>query len=447
MDIPYKLDISQDQMKAWVIPTKDELSPTETDIIQWLKNQNIIYGIIKEQVSMLTTGNIQADVPFILANGKQPIDGKNGYVQMLDKHSKKPEAKSIDFRDNLHIESVKYGEKIGDMIEPTHGAAGMNIFGMEIKPKIGRPAHIIAGKNVLIHESGIFATAEGQVCKVGDTVHVNPVFEVDGDLTLKVGNIDFVGNVIIAGNIPPGYRVKCGGDLRVSGMVEGSQLEIGGSAYIQGGITGESNGYLHVMGDVYTLYMNQCHVKAGGNITVQNSILHSYVTSGGSICSQKGHLIGGILTARKNVELFDAGNIHYTRTEINIADSEVMEMKKDEIDQHIEKVLMNIKKLAVIANKLQAKQAVPKELTTKERNLLQKQSKTNASLQKELYKLKQERMNLEYYLDIKDAELKIYGTAYPNLHIKIGKYSKPLNHVYRTVSFKEKNREITATPL
>ncbi|UTW69218.1 DUF342 domain-containing protein [Anaerobacillus sp. HL2] len=48
-----------------------------------------------------------------------------------------------------------------------------------------------------------FATIDGQMSVESKAViHVYPIFEVNGDLDLKVGNISFIGSVNIRGNVP-----------------------------------------------------------------------------------------------------------------------------------------------------------------------------------------------------------------------------------------------------
>ncbi len=78
--------------------------------------------------------------------------------------------------------------------------------------------------------------------------------------------------------------------------------------------------------------------------------------------------------------------------------------------------------------------------------LLEKQRKTKDFLVDEMKKLKQERLMLDYELQI-DEELIINGACYPNLYIKMGKYSMPLNQNYQSVRFTDKGNEISVYPL
>ncbi|WP_054859484.1 FapA family protein [Gracilibacillus sp. JCM 18860] len=105
------------------------------------------------------------------------------------------------------------------------------MFGNPIRQKKGVGVRTKAGKNVEIEEeTNVFvATAEGQLSITTKFIHVFPLYELSGDLSLETGNIDFVGSVTIRGNVGTGYSVKAKGDLFISGLVEGGAfLQAGG---------------------------------------------------------------------------------------------------------------------------------------------------------------------------------------------------------------------------
>ena len=95
-----------------------------------------------------------------------------------------------------------------------------------------------------------------------------PVFEVKGDLDLNTGNIDFIGNVMIDGNVPSGYEIKAGGDVKITGLVEGATIEAQGSIHISGGIAGQKKAVVRAGVDLQTQYVNQAIIFAGNDIQV-----------------------------------------------------------------------------------------------------------------------------------------------------------------------------------
>ena len=445
MEFPYKLDISSDKMKAWIIPAVNDRpeSVSAQDLEQWLQNLPIKYGIREEVKSHLV--NIEQSVfPLLIAIGKYPKNGEDGKVELAYTKGTDKQEQPFNFRNIIDIPSVSTGEIVATVTKPTIGEYGIDLFGNKIKPKPGKKALYKLGLNVMEHESVIYSTIEGQISIAGHTIQVNPVFLVKGDLSLKVGNIDFIGNVSIEGNVPVGYTVRCGGDLKVYGMIEGSTIDVGGSIYVNGGITGEKECYVRSGGDLNALYLNHVSVETGGNITIEKAILHSKVISSQSVACNNGHLIGGILRAGKKVELHDAGNIHYTRTEIHIGNKEAIELKKQEMDDQYKKMESTFSKLTYIAVKLEEK--LKNSRDEKDLILLEKQRKTKNQLAEKMKKLKYERFRLDYHLQA-DEELIINGTCYPNLYIKMGKYSTLLNQPYHSVKFTDKGNEIAVYPL
>ena len=445
MDFPYKLDISSDKMKAWMIPAvngqPEAFSVQELE--RWLQTLPIKYGIREEVISHLL--NIEQLVfPLLIASGKHPENGEDGKVELAYTKGTDKQEQPFNFRNIIDIPSVSTGDIVATITNPTIGKYGIDLFGNKVKPKPGKKALYKLGLNVMEHESVIYSTIEGQISIAGHTIQVNPVFLVKGDLSLKVGNIDFVGNVSVVGNVPVGYTVRCGGDLKVYGMIEGSTIDVGGSIYVNGGITGEKECYVRSGGDLNALYLNHVRVETGGNITIEKAILHSKVISSQSIACNNGHLIGGILRAGKKVELHDAGNIHYTRTEIHIGNKESIELKKHEMDAKYKKMENTFSKLTYIAMKLEEK--LKNSRDEKDLILLEKQRKTKNHLVEEMKKLKYERFKLDYQLQT-DEELIINGTCFPNLYIKMGKYSTLLNQPYHSVRFTDEGNEIAMYPL
>src|SRR5690606_27653982 len=114
-----------------------------------------------------------------------------------------------------------------------------------------------------------------------------PVYEVSGDLDMKTGNIDFVGNVVIRGNVPNGFEIKAKGDIHVYGTVESAFLYSEGSIFVNAGIVGQGNGKIYAKNNLHTTFINQGNIEVENDVHVSQSILHSTVIAGGSIyCEQ-----------------------------------------------------------------------------------------------------------------------------------------------------------------
>src|SRR5699024_2662711 len=143
-------------------------------------------------------------------------------------------------------------------IPPTTGEVGRTVYNTMIKGSSVKPVYKKQGKNVTFDKetSTFYASKSGQVSVVNDVIHVYDVYEVSEDLSLKIGNIDFVGTVRIHGNMPTCFRMYATGDIKVYGLGEGSELISGGSIYVAGGIAGFKRGVIKAEKDVPLGYIN-----------------------------------------------------------------------------------------------------------------------------------------------------------------------------------------------
>lgn len=447
MDIPFTLTVSRDRMKAWVHIEQDVIireSPEEVE--KWLNDQGITAGIMKGELVRLCHGDISLK-PFLVARGKQPINGKDGRVIFHVSPQLERREEGADFRDVIHIPSVQTGDRIATIKDPENGVCGTDIYGNRLLPRRGKPAAITLGLNVIQHGNEIMAVSDGEVSFNWNVIQVNPVYVVDGDLDLSVGNIEFIGNVTIKGNVPPGYKIRVGGDLKVFGLIEGSDIQADGSIYVQGGISGEQDCQIRAGATLKSLYINRANVLAFGDIEVKHYILHSQVTSYGLIRCRRGQLIGGAIQAVKGVEIRGAGNIHYAHTLILIGQTEAIERHKSELDMRAKQLFETISKLTMIAAKFEVMRQETGTVGVRETILLKKQRRTREVLEQELSGIREERLRLEYGVNEMDAEIIVHGICYPNVHIQIGKYTKPLNQIFKSVRFTESGREISVHPL
>src|SRR5690625_3097862 len=146
-----------------------------------------------------------------------------------------------DFREVMKIPTVQKGDTLARIIPPTEGKDGRTVFNTVIQAKRGEPVKIRAGQNVIYDEKDLtfYATSDGQVSVSANRINIHSLYEVREDISLKVGNIDFIGSVHIHGDVPSGFTIKAVGDIKIFGLVEAAKIEAGGSVFISEGIAGD----------------------------------------------------------------------------------------------------------------------------------------------------------------------------------------------------------------
>src|SRR5690625_204169 len=320
------IETTHDKMSAQIICDDQkefkDLTLSEEQVYEFLRKHKIIYGINETVIKQLVTDTNSIKFPLTIAQGTTPIHGEDGYLTYeteTDEQIKVSPDKQVNFRDVIKIPTVKKGEKLATIVEPTKGKNGKNVFGEEIRYQPGKVVTTRAGKNVVYKKENntFYSAIDGQISMSDHLIEVHPTYVVNETLSMKTGNLDFVGSITIHGDVPTGYQVKAGGDVKIYGIVEAAYVEAGGSVFISEGLAGLQKGEIVAGGDVHLGYINQGHVQTEGSLYVEQSIVHSVCVASEQVICKIGSIIGGSITARQLIEAKDVGNRLSTKTSIN----------------------------------------------------------------------------------------------------------------------------------
>lgn len=432
-----------------------ELSLTPQDWLDELHKRSITYGIHQEHIEQLCKGLKEEDFPLLIAEGTPAKHGENGRIkyEITANSQSAPELDerdAVDLRNVMQIPTVREGDKLLTIISPTKGEAGKTVFDKPIPAKPGKPVRTRAGKNVKWRESkqAMYATVDGQVSFFERVVHVHPYFEVNHDIDMKTGNLDFVGTIIVRGNVPSGYTLKAQGDIKVYGFVEGATLIADGSIYISEGIAATSKGSIQAGVDVHAGYVNQGNIEAGRHIQIEHSILHSDCVARNSITCHNGNIIGGSLSAGHLIQCKDIGNKMSTKTEMFFGANKKLVEKENSLLQQKEETEDSLEKLDIVGKKLHRKKEKEGALSAQERVTLLRQRNSIAKC-KETYQDIQDQLEelQEQLTDNKDAKLMVEGILHPNTTIAFRKYKRHIKKQHHRVYIQLDQSEIVIHPL
>ncbi len=425
------IEISKNKMFAVVSfkePQNEGKILSKDEIIKALNAEGIVYGIDYETIDKILVDK-KYEFKYLIARGLAAVNGVNGRLEFhfdVEKKNIKPkisEDGSIDFKNLDLIEMVKQGDKLVTLIPPEEGTVGKNIFGTEILNIKGKNAVLPKGKNVRVSEDGsiLLADIDGQITFLEGKVNIYSSYQVPANVDNSTGNIDFIGNVVIKGNVLTGFSVKAGGNIEVHGVVEGADLEAGGNIILYRGMQGMNRGTLRCKGDVTAKYIENSVVIAKGNIQA-SAIMHSEVKSGGSIMleGKKGLLVGGIVRAAKEIVVKTLGSPMATVTEIEVGiDPEIIERYK-ELKDSVEKVKVEIENMGKIVDNLTQVKKSGKISPEKEQMLL-KSMKSKIFLQNKMQNVQNELNQIEPKIqDRADGRIKVANVVYPGVKVTIG---------------------------
>ncbi|WLD95179.1 DUF342 domain-containing protein [Alkalihalobacillus sp. AL-G] len=444
-----QLKVSENRMRVVMIPIHScEFQPEFQDILDFLQSKNVTFGIKEVSISEILADFEHWLEPVIVAEGSKPIPGEPGFLkeraQAAKQKSPESDQKFVDLRSRTEILSVKKGERIADIIPPTDGVPGMTVDGVEVPAKPGKPLRLKQGRNTVINEekNSIYATTDGQVSFQKKAVHVYPVYEVKGDLDLKTGNLEFVGNIHIFGDVPSGYKIQAEGDIRIDGIVEGSELRAGGSIYIKNGIAGQGRSLIQTENDLHTGYINQGNIKVGGDLHI-HFLNHSNVLVEGNIYCQKGKgmIVGGNTTAGSNIYVNRLGTELMTKTAIYFGVAPELLNEWDKLSVQVQKDEESFNKLNRLKTAVDSKPT--SQQTDKERILLLKVRNTHGQLVNSLQQNKDRLNELNDSIsNVGDATLTIADRVQPGVEITFGKYKRKIQTVYESVEINLRSGEI-----
>jgi uncharacterized protein (DUF342 family) len=222
------------------------------------------------------------------------------------------------------------------------------------KEQISYPKH---GKSTAFQGTDVVATRDGRFMLSSDSFWINEVLNVPGNVDYTTGHIDFRGDVVIAGEIKRGFKIRAGGSVFCSHVIDATEIVCQKDLQTNQGIIGRKTGIVKVGGTLRAKYIENCHVEAMGSITVQTGCLNAMLFTLDSFRTGiRGMLVGGKVYAQNGVVANQIGTDAGPRTEIYCGIDFTVQRKLTWIrDRNIELAL----KLKQVDSKLAGSPAEP----------------------------------------------------------------------------------------
>lgn len=319
-DASFVVDIAMDEMQATITATAPAIGGAEISaatIVKALETQGIVAGISQEKIDEFVDKPIYG-IPCVVAEAIRPVDGKDAYISYnfeTDRSKLKmqeSETGQVNFKELNLIQNVVQGQALAQKIPAERGKGGKTIFGRYLEAKNGKDINMPLGKNVEVDKDGctIIASTNGQVLLIGDKINVEPVMEIDGDVSIKTGNITFLGTVIVKGNVDDGFDIKASGNIEVYGTVGLCSLIAEGNIIVSLGIMGRDKGVIQAGKSVWAKFIQNTTVTAEEYVIVKDGIVNSNVTARKRILLQgkRASIIGGHLFATEEISAKTVGS-------------------------------------------------------------------------------------------------------------------------------------------
>lgn len=342
-------------------------------IMRQLAESGVTYGIDEEAVNRIADKKLYGDRTLV-AVWKPPVNGVDGtityhYTKKVEIAPVENEHGFVDYKNLGLVRTVHKGDIIADITHPTEGEPGTDVRGKTLRQVIGKKAAYTVGTNTELTEDGtqIIASIDGNINFKSNAFVVDNVVTIAGDVDASVGNINFVGDVVVKGEVMEGFKISSNANIIVAGNVNGASLEADGDVIIKKGCI---NSKVVAHGSVTSNFCERSDIKCDGTLTSANFVICDVYCGELCIKGNAGGLMGGKYTSLSSVELPNIGTKNYTPTMLTIGDNALLAEERDSLMMEIEKNQKNIKDVTLIINFLNEKKKEQRSLPEDKEKIL-----------------------------------------------------------------------------
>ncbi len=343
-DGKYTLQLSKDKLKlVLALHEADAFDPGDWKAVVDLA---LAAGVCHGFNEGLPT--LDEDGKAVIATGTPAQQGENAKVKPLVRpavvQTKEKDAEDNsrsdrrDFRELGNIVNVPEDQLLLEKIPPTTGIPGRDVFGKEIPAKDGKDVTIKCGPGVTLSEDGlrVTSTAKGKFVMAEGKPAVYEEHIVNSDVDMSVGNITFSGKqLIIRGQVLPGFRVKCMGNVDITEGVNSAEIIAGENLKIRGGLIGEEC-TVRVWGDMDVDFCeNTGSIETRGNMIIGDFVVQGEMRVEKDLRALrgKGGVIGGKYILGGSLHALELGSEAEVLTEVVVGLNPSLEHKKKKIEE------------------------------------------------------------------------------------------------------------------
>ena len=474
----FKVSYSQDNLTA-TIAINGEVLPkgvTAEDIQNDLKSLGLV--ISKEgsaNIEQFAKDIAEAKQPetVVISQGVPPVADTNGYIKKLYEEAEKPEPAAPPSEDSdkdddddhsltcdpeaakkqptpdadgnqpdreSHYDKscfvfVDADQPLVQIMPPTPGKDGTDIFGKPIPRAKGREAEIILRKNVRFGDPEkedseekadiIYANTYGKLNHTYKKIWIDEDLEVHSEVDFSIGNIDFKNNVDIFRSVLDLFKVKSGKTLTIRGIVEAAQVESGQDMALNGGMAGKEKGCAICHGNLECKFITSSKVHCAGDISFAKEIMYCDLECLGKIFSENGQLAGGNVSAFKGVKVHTLGSDAGSKTVLEIGMNNELKARAANTKPEVKKLRMQAEKVRAVVEPLLAQQKrLSNEQKEKATELLYETYELDSKADELVDKLKE-----AYENSINNAVLSVQvtGKIHPNVVIRFPRGESKIN--------------------
>jgi uncharacterized protein len=308
-----KLIISEDKLCAFLCPSDTQPKGLSLQTVKdFIAGQGVDFGLVDDEILSGYISQVPLPgEPFKIAEGTPPAPGRAPEViyhfdiDPLRIGTLKSDG-SMDWKNRGEIPQVNSGDLLVEKTPGEPGLPGTGVCGQVLPPPRIREPRLKCGKGAQRSEDSmqILAKVDGMPKLSADgKVFVFGMLNIDGDIGIETGNVEFEGYIEAEGLVTAGYTVKAKG-LRTAG-IQDAEIEVSEDLVCDGGIYGST---IQVGGDMKASHIHNCKIEILGDLVVQKEIFDSTIEVGGRCLIAGGKIITSQIDAKKGIEAMEIGS-------------------------------------------------------------------------------------------------------------------------------------------
>ena len=259
--------VASDGMSAWLyltVPSMGKDNYNMEELKDFLNKNGVVTGYHRSNLAAMIKKKVY-EREILVAQGQPATDGKDGYFEYkFDTEQRKApkvmENGKVDYTNMSSLQNVRKGDIVAIYHHAEEGQDGYDVKGKVLTANRVKEVPPLKSSPAISNEANpdvYVAMKDGKIELKNGRIDIQALHEINGDVTLITGRVEFFGDVIITGNVESGVMIRAGRNIEIRGTVEAVNLFAGGDIILGRGIQGAQKAKVSARGSVFADFIEQ----------------------------------------------------------------------------------------------------------------------------------------------------------------------------------------------
>jgi len=311
----------------------------------------------------------------------------------------------VDYKAISPYVIVRRGEELGRVEQEMIGTDGLGVNNKQLQRPVAAVLKLEPGKNIEIRDNEVYALKSGQFQVRGKVFSIEETLEISGEVGYRTGNINFPGNLVLAGEVKDGFRIWVGGSIHAKATVDAHEIFARGEILAAEGIIGRGKATVRAVKKITAKFIENCLVESKSSIYIKNSVVNSKIAAlDRVVMGDNGKIVGSEIRAVEGVTAHQVGNSAEIPTTIVCGVDFIVERMLSQMQEQHQQLMTRVQALRVqfsddpqqkLAAQIRAFETRARELSNKMAGMIDRLDRNES------------------------AELRVLGTIYPGVRVTI----------------------------